>query len=100
MASYPTAMPGGAPIYLPGMTNVLGIPGYDLAPTDSIPITPHPVTGALPGSVMAPYRTRCGRASWTIYKKMGRPVLMSGDFAAARRVKRAGSKARRHVGGR
>jgi hypothetical protein len=100
MSQYPTAMPGGAPIYLPGVTPALGLPFGDIAPTGSIPITPNPVTGALPSSVLAPYRTRCGNPAWTIYRKMGRPVAYAGDFAAERRVKRLARKAKRRVGGR
>lgn len=100
MSQFPIAMPGGAPIYAPSVTPAFGIPGADLAPTGSIPIVPNPVTGSLPSTVLAPYRTACGRPSWTIYRKMGRPALYSGDFAAAKRVKRVASRAKRRSGGR
>jgi len=97
--SQPIAHPGGAPIYLPGTTPAFGFPGADLAPTGSIPIVPNPITGTLPATVLAPYVTRCGKQSWTIYEKMGRPALMSGHFRAERKVRRVAGKARRRTRG-
>ena len=53
----------------------------------------------MPSSVTVPYSVN-GKTKYAHYKNMGRPVLYSGDYAAAKRVKRVASKARRRSGGR
>jgi len=49
-----------------------------------------------PGTVMVPD----GRGGFKIFKNMGAPILMSGDLAACRRVKRIGARVRRVTGKR
>lgn len=98
--SYPAALPGGAPIYAPSVTPAFGLPGVDLAPPGSTPITPY-TTGAavrLPSTVTVPYTTASGRQQYATYKNMGRPVLFSGDYAACKRVRKVASKAKRRGG--
>lgn len=95
VASIPTT-------YLPGVTPASGgIPGYDLMVPEAQRI--EAIEGAsrkrMPSSATIPYKVN-GRTKYAFYRNMGRPVLYAGDFAACRRVKRAGSKARRYSGGR
>ena len=121
------AMPGGAPIpgnqERIGMPHVatsgpgavqrateffgLGVPGGDLVPTgvgslQSVAcITPR-MTGSvrLPSRVDVPTSDHHGNVRFTTFKNMGRPLLWSGDLAAAKRVRKVAAKARRRVGGR
>jgi hypothetical protein len=98
--SYPAAMPGGAPIYAPSVIPAFGIPGWDLAPPGSTPITPSTSAASvrLPSTVTVPYQTASGRQQYATYKNMGRPVLFSGDYAACKRVRKVASKAKRRGG--
>ena len=118
----PSAAPGGAPLpqfqpQQPGglMANVsttlgalgFGIPGGDLVPTgvgnlqSAACITPR-MTGSvrLPSRVDVPTVDASGNQRFTTFKNMGRPLLWSGDLAAAKRVRKVAAKARRRVGGR
>jgi hypothetical protein len=94
--SYPTALPGGASV-IPA----LGLPGVDLAPPGSTPITPYQTGSStrLPATVTVPYQTATG-TKYAHYRNMGRPLLYSGDLAAVKRARKVASKARRRVGGR
>lgn len=95
------AMPGGAPLG-GGFQQTVGIPFYDLVPDGSTAITP--TAGScgprLPSTVDVPYTTASGHKRIAHYKNLGRAVLYQGDFAAAKRVKKVGAKARRRSGGR
>lgn len=118
----PASHPGGAPIGVP-VSHVstsgpgilqrgaealgFGIPGGDLVPTgvgslQSVAcITPRVgTTMRLPSRVDVPTVDSRGNQRFTTFKNMGRPLLWSGDLAAARRVRKVAAKARRRVGGR
>ena len=96
VAYQPTSTYGGF------QTAGFDLPGIDLMVPESQRI--QPIAGGasvrMPSSVTVPYKGTTGRQLYAHYKNMGRPVLYSGDFAAARRVKRVASKARRRSGGR
>lgn len=79
-----------------------GLPGVDLMVPESQRIQPVQTAGRsrLPASHVVPYTSASGQTKYATYKNMGRPVLFSGDYAAARRVKKVASKARRYSGGR
>jgi len=102
VSALPMSYPGGAPIYGPSVTPAFGLPGVDLAPQGSTPITPYTSGGGqrLPSTVEVPYQTANGSTRYAHYKNMGRPVLYSGDYAAAKRCRKVASKARRRSGGR
>ncbi len=87
----------------------LGIPGVDVVPN----LTPGASLSALacisprlsqtmrlPSRVDVPTTDAAGNLRFTTFKNMGRPLLWSGDVAAAKRVRRVASKARRARGGR
>lgn len=95
VASVPTT-------YLPGVTPAAGgIPGIDLFVPEAQRIEPtqYGSRARMPSSATIPYEVN-GRTKYAYYRNQGRPVLYAGDFAACRRVKRAGAKARRYAGGR
>lgn len=105
----PVAMPGGAPLLNPfnlpldpfglftGDTTVPSVPttpgaGFPQARTVTSTRLPHMVASTVP--------TANGGSRIVAYRNMGRPVLWSGDFAAARRVRKVAAKAKRTRGGR
>ncbi len=118
----PTAAPGGATFFggttLPNVSTTmarsanfpsLGLPGVDLVPNNTpgagfgsvACITPRAGTSMrLPSRVDVPTTDASGNSKVTTYKNMGRPVLYSGDIAAARRVRKVAARARRARGGR
>jgi hypothetical protein len=96
--------PVSAPIALPGGAQLAGLdlnPFFDVAPQGAVCISPR-ATGSfrLPARVDVPVPNKDGTMRFTTYRNMGAPVLFAGDFAAAKRVKRVGAKARRRSGGR
>lgn len=96
LVSAPTSMPGGA-----RTAGFFDIPGIDIVSQGAVCISPR-ATGSfrLPSRVDVPVPQRDGTMRFTTFKNMGRPLLWSGDVAAAKRVRRVASKARRSVGGR
>lgn len=68
--------------------------GTCIVPTRGAP------TARLPQRVDVPVRDSGGNVRFVTYKNMGRAILFSGDFAAAKRVKKVAGRARRSVGGR
>jgi len=95
LVSAPTSMPGGA------RTAGFDLPFVDVVPQGAVCITPR-ATGSfrLPSRVDVPVPQRDGTMRFTTFKNMGRPLLWSGDVAAAKRVRRVAAKARRGLGGR
>lgn len=62
--------------------------------------TQGPPTFRLPQRVDVPTTDTSGNVRFTTYKNMGRAILFAGDFAAAKRVKKVASRARKSSGGR
>lgn len=80
--------------------NYLDMPLRDVTPQGSAGLF-EPFTATLAGHRAQPFigiNPTTGRRTW--FKPAGQPVLWSGDFAAARRVRRVAMKARRRLGGR
>jgi len=102
MPARPIALPGGAPIG--GAMPVglgLDLPFVDVVPQGAACITPrNSVSRRLPARVDVPMVDASGNSKIVTYKNMGRPVLYTGDFAAAKRVKKVAGRARRAAGGR
>jgi len=71
-------IPGGAGNILSGGTCITPVAGRQ--------------TMRLPSRVDVPTRDAQGNQRFTTFKNMGRPILWSGDVAAAKRVKRISSK--------
>lgn len=98
-----TAMPGGAPTYLPGVqTAGLGLPFIDVAPQGTVGnIVPRQTMSMrLPSRVDVPMTDSAGNVRFHTFKNMGRPLLYQGDLAACKRVRRVASRAKRARGGR
>ena len=104
VANYATALPGGAPVYLPGMQQAagLGLPFIDIAPQGTVGnIVPRMTQSLrLPSRVDVPMPDRYGNVKYYTFKNMGRPLLYQGDLAACKRVRRVASRAKRSRGGR
>lgn len=87
--------PGGSPI-MSGLQDVLAAAGGGAVASLGSPWSPGRV-GARPKLFVVPNPTT-GAPVW--FRPAGRPVLFSGDFAAARRLRKIAGRARRRVGGR
>jgi hypothetical protein len=75
------------------------IPFIDVVPQGATCITPRQSqVRRLPSRVDVPTMDSSGNVRFTTFKNMGRPVLWTGDFAAAKRVKKVASRARRSGG--
>jgi len=94
----PGALPGGAPLPFFGGQGPLGLPsgGQMGSALGGNCIVPSVGTSLrLPSRVDVP--SPDGR-TFVTFRNMGRPVLWSGDFAAAKRVKRIAGRAKRRGG--
>jgi len=102
MAQVPTSLPGGAPIYGPtsGTQGPLNTNNMCVVPGGAQIRQRAGTSMRLPSTVDVPTVDRSGNVRFTTFKNMGRPVLYSGDYAAAKRVNKVASKARRRRGGR
>jgi len=92
---------GPTPSYLQQpMGTETDYPGYDLSPGDPVQrVFWRPGGGTGERAVAAiPIFSPSGRLG--VWKYMGRPILFSGDLAAARRVQRVASRASRFGGRR
>lgn len=110
------ALPGGAPIrqvqsregplpFDPRLTPTpfddLSFAGPGTTGGGVATITPRTIVSRrLPSRVDVPIADASGNMRFVTFKNMGRPILWSGDLSACKRVRRAGSKARRAAGGR
>ena len=107
MAQVPTSLPGGAPIMQyqgprppTGGTSLGPVGGGCIMPGGAQIQQRAGMSMRLPSSVDVPTVDRAGNMRFTTFKNMGRPVLYAGDYAAAKRVTKVASKARRRRGGR
>jgi hypothetical protein len=100
MAQVPTSLPGGAPVMQTGGTGLGPVGGGCIMPGGAQIQQRRGMTMRLPSTVDVPTVDRAGNMRFTTFKNMGRPVLYSGDYAAAKRVTKVASKARRRRGGR
>lgn len=100
----PSALPGGAPLFGEGfrLPNLgFDLPMVDIVRQGATCITPRATSGMrLPSRVDVPTQDSAGNVRFTTFKNMGRPVLWTGDFAAAKRVRKVAGRARRASGGR
>jgi len=109
------AMPGGATINTGGGSilndpfGLFKLPSLLGGNVPSVPTTPgaglniqarQRTVTRLPHMVATVVPTPSGGSRVVAYRNMGRPVLWSGDFASARRVRKVAAKARRSRGGR
>ena len=75
------------------------LPFIDIVPQGATCIVPRAGTSMrLPSRVDVPVQDARGNVRFTTFKNMGRPVLWTGDFAAAKRVKKIAGRARRSGG--
>ena len=98
-----TFMPGGA--MFPGFSQPTTTGGAPVPQVNTsgggLTIQPRTSTRSrLPSMVATVVQTPSGGQRVVAYKNMGRPMLWSGDLAAARRVRKVAAKARRSRGGR
>jgi hypothetical protein len=100
---------GGAALPTVPTSFGFGIPGVDIVPNQTpgaslgalACISPRQSTSMrLPSRVDVPTMDSSGNLRFTVFKNMGRPLLFSGDVAAAKRVRRVAARARRARGGR
>lgn len=92
---------GGVQFAPPQMPSMIDFPGVDFAPQGSTCISPRTTQSTrLPSRVDVQSVDAAGNTRCTTFKNMGRPVLYSGDFAAAKRVRKVAGRARRAAGGR
>ncbi len=100
MAQVPTSLPGGASVVPSQQSgNQAGAP-WCIAPGSATITQRRGTSMRLPSTVDVPTVDRSGNVRYTTYKNMGRPVLFSGDYAAAKRVNKVAAKSRRKRGGR
>jgi len=88
---FPQAQPAGLFDFF-GQGGALGLPGGDLTGGACITPVPSRQTMRLPARVDVPTRDAAGNQRFTTFKNMGRPILFTGDVAAAKRVKKVASK--------
>ena len=100
MAQVPTSLPGGAPVAVSQQSGPSAGAPWCITPGGAQIRQRQGTTMRLPSTVDVPTVDRSGNVRYTTYKNMGRPVLYSGDYAAAKRVTKVASKARRRRGGR
>lgn len=97
----PSGQQGTSPFTLPGGASAFDVtPGFAITPQGSNNLF-EPFVPSMSGHRAQRFigiNPTSGRQTW--FGPMGQPVLWTGDFRAARRVRKIAGKARRRVGGR